>query len=450
MSHNFIVAKFGGSSMADYISMQHSADIVLQKPAIRLVVLSASAGVTNQLYLLAEGQCKKKRIAILSKIIQMQEAIIKRLIDQKVIRNKINHILKNIQALSKIAEFSQSSERTDKLISYGELMSSLLFVEILRERKVEVEWFDVRKVMRTDACFGSAEPKISILKELVQHQLKPLILEVLIVTQGFIGQEEKGRTTTLGRGGSDYTAAILGEALNVKRIDIWTDVSGIYTADPRLVPSAKRIDKITVKEAFTMATCGAKILHPATLLPVVRGDMSIFIGSSKHPGAGGTIVCHKIHDLPLFRALALRSQQTLLTLHNVYLLDTFCFFEAVCKLLIRHGIHLDLIMRSEVKLAVTLDTSWSFVMTSNLLNPVLLTELTNFCKLEVEENLALVSIIGNKLSQFDSSKRKILSLLDLCNIRMVFNSYPQFTLCFLTPTDNAERIIQLLHYKIFE
>ncbi|VFP86611.1 Lysine-sensitive aspartokinase 3 [Candidatus Erwinia haradaeae] len=450
MSHNLIVAKFGGSSMADYISMQHSANIVLKNPAIRLVVLSASAGVTNQLCLLAVGQHKKQRTSILSQLVQMQEAIINRLIHQEVIRNKITCILSNIQALSKTAEFLQSSELTDELISYGELMSSLLFVEILRERKVVAEWFDVRRVMRTDACFGSAEPKLSMLKELVQHQLKPLVSKALIVTQGFIGQEEKGRTTTLGRGGSDYSAAMLGEALNVKRIDIWTDVSGIYTADPRLVPSAKRIDKITVKEAFTMATFGAKVLHPGTLLPAVRSNMSIFIGSSKHPTAGGTVVCHENHNLPLFRALVLRSHQTLLTLHNIYILDTFGFFETVCQLLIRHGIHLDLIMRSEVKLAVTLEETWSFVIASDLLNPTLLTELAACCKLEVEENLALVSIIGNKISRVKSTDQKLLSLLDSCNIRMVFDSYPQFALCFLAPTNDAKQIIQMLHYKIFE
>lgn len=146
-------------------------------------------------------------------------------------------------------------------------MSTLLFVEILRERDVQAQWFDVRKVMRTNDRFGRAEPDVAALAELAALQLLPRLNDGLVITQGFIGSENKGRTTTLGRGGSDYTAALLAEALHASRVDIWTDVPGIYTTDPRVVSAAKRIDEIAFAEAAEMATFGAKVLHPATLSP---------------------------------------------------------------------------------------------------------------------------------------------------------------------------------------
>lgn len=133
-------------------------------------------------------------------------------------------------------------------------MSTLLFVEILRERDVQAQWFDVRKVMRTNDRFGRAEPDVAALAELAALQLLPRLNEGLVITCGFIGSENKGRTTTLGRGGSDYTAALLAEALHASRVDIWTDVPGIYTTDPRVVSAAKRIDEIAFAEAAEMAT----------------------------------------------------------------------------------------------------------------------------------------------------------------------------------------------------
>jgi len=206
-------------------------------------------------------------------------------------------------------------------------MSSKLFVEILKEKQKNAIWFDVRKVMRTDDKFGKAVPKIDEIKQLCCAHLKSLNPETIVVTQGFIGSESTGKTTTLGRGGSDYTAALLGEALNATQIDIWTDVAGIYTTDPRITSGAKRIDEISFAEAAEMATFGAKVLHPATLVPAVRSNIPVFVGSSKAPQAGGTIVynTHSIKsELPSFRALALRRKQTLLTLTSLNMLHGNC------------------------------------------------------------------------------------------------------------------------------
>lgn len=289
-----VVSKFGGTSVADFDAMNRSADIVLSDANVRLVVLSASAGITNLLVALAEGLEPGERFEKLDAIRNIQFAILERLRYPNVIREEIERLLENITVLAEAAALATSPALTDELVSHGELMSTLLFVEILRERDVQAQWFDVRKVMRTNDRFGRAEPDVAALAELAALQLLPRLNEGLVITQGFIGSENKGRTTTLGRGGSDYTAALLAEALHASRVDIWTDVPGIYTTDPRVVSAAKRIDEIAFAEAAEMATFGAKVLHPATLLPAVRSDIPVFVGSSKDPRAGGTLKVIKL------------------------------------------------------------------------------------------------------------------------------------------------------------
>ncbi|MBP2196034.1 lysine-sensitive aspartokinase 3 [Pantoea cypripedii] len=449
MSQTLIVAKFGGTSVADFAAMNRSADVVLSNANTRLVVLSASAGVTNLLVSLSEGQEQAQRAYLLDEIRRIQYAIIDCLQAPDVIRDEIDRMLENITMLSEAAALATSNALTDELVSHGELMSTLLFVEILRERKVNAEWFDVRKVMRTSDRFGRAEPDVAVLKEQSAALLQPRTEQALVITQGFIGSESKGRTTTLGRGGSDYTAALLGEALQAARIDIWTDVPGIYTTDPRVVPAAKRIDEITFEEAAEMATFGAKVLHPATLLPAVRSDIPVFVGSSKDPAAGGTRVCNETQDPPLFRALALRRKQTLLTLHSLNMLHARGFLAEVFAILARHSISVDLITTSEVSVALTLDTTGSTSTGDSLLTQALLTELSSLCRVEVEENLALVAIIGNSLSKACGVGKEVFGVLEPFNLRMICYGASSYNLCFLVPGGDAEEVVRTLHMNLF-
>ncbi|MDQ1212707.1 lysine-sensitive aspartokinase 3 [Pantoea anthophila] len=450
MSQTLIVAKFGGTSVADFEAMNRSADVVLQDASTRLVVLSASAGITNLLVSLAEGQPAAQRAVLLDDIRRIQYAIVDRLQRPAVIRDEIDRMIDNISMLSEAASLATSSALTDELVSHGELMSSLLFVEILRERQVNAEWFDVRRVLRTDDRFGRAVPDVDVLATQATEQLQPRIAQALVVTQGFIGSESEGRTTTLGRGGSDYTAALLGEALHAARVDIWTDVPGIYTTDPRVVPTAKRIDEITFEEAAEMATFGAKVLHPATLLPAVRRGIPVFVGSSKDPAAGGTRVCNETRNPPLFRALALRRKQTLLTLHSLNMLHTFGFLAELFNILARHSVSVDLITTSEVSVALTLDTTGSTSTSASLLTQALLTELSSLCRVEVEEDLALVAIIGNQLSKACGVGKEVFGVLDPFNLRMICYGASSYNLCFLVPGNDAESVVRTLHRNLFE
>ena len=447
---SFVVAKFGGTSVADYDAMNRSADVVLADPNTRLVVLSASAGVTNLLVSLSEGLEATERFVKLDALRKIQFNILERMQNPNVIREEVERLLENITTLAEAASLATSTALTDELVSHGELMSTLLFVEILREREVQAQWFDVRKIMRTSDRFGRAEPDVDVLAELTTQQLTPRLAEGIVITQGFIGSEAKGRTTTLGRGGSDYTAALLGEALHATRVDIWTDVPGIYTTDPRVVSAAKRIDVIAFEEAAEMATFGAKVLHPATLLPAVRSDIPVFVGSSKDPKAGGTLVCKKTENPPLFRALALRRRQTLVTLHSLNMLHSRGFLAEVFGILARHNISVDLITTSEVSIALTLDTTGSTSTGDTLLTQSLLIELSELCRVEVEENLALVAIIGNKLSRACGVGKEVFGVLDPFNIRMICYGASSYNLCFLVPADQAELVVQKLHQNLFE
>jgi aspartate kinase len=162
-------------------------------------------------------------------------------------------------------------------------MSSLLFSEVLKEKGASAVNFDVRKVLRTDDTFTNATPDVSAIKELAQSLLVPEIKDNIVVTQGFVGADSQGRTTTLGRGGSDFTAALLAEALGAQTCEIWTDVIGVYTTDPRITDQARPLPELSFEEAAEMATFGAKVLHPATMEPALRQNIKVFVGSSREP-----------------------------------------------------------------------------------------------------------------------------------------------------------------------
>ncbi|SCC21359.1 lysine-sensitive aspartokinase 3 [Kosakonia oryziphila] len=447
---HIVVAKFGGTSVADFDAMSRSATIVLADKDVRLVVLSASAGVTNILVELSAGLDSRERLDKIETLRTIQYNIISRLKQQDAIRQEIDHLLDNISRLAEEAFTMRSAALSDALVSHGELMSSLLFVEVLRERDVETEWFDARKVIRTTDCFGCAEPVLDATAERVERRLRPRTEQALVVTQGFIGREANGQTTTLGRGGSDYTASLLGEALHAARVDIWTDVAGIYTTDPRLVSRAQRIGQISFSEASEMATFGAKVLHPATLLPAMRKNIPVFVGSSKYPSAGGTLVCRDTENPPRYRALAVRRQQTLMKLHCEQGQSACRFLADTFALLARHDVAVDSITTSETSIALILNAASATSGESRLLTTSLLTELSSHCRVEVETGLALVSLIGNSLSQAEGVCHEVFAGLEKHPVRLICHGVSRHSLGFLLPADAADDAVKALHHRLFE
>ncbi|MGL4472423.1 MAG: lysine-sensitive aspartokinase 3 [Aeromonas hydrophila] len=445
------VAKFGGTSVANAAAMNNCADVVLANPTTRVVVLSASAGVTNLLVALAQGDLDEAgQEAQLARLTEIQQAILTELGDPGELSDLIHGQLGEIRTMARQAHLHTDAELADRIIACGELMSTRLFTELLRQRGVKACWQDARQLLRTDSRFGKASVDLAATRALCQAALGPLLGDSLIITQGFIGADGDGRTTTLGRGGSDYSAALLAEALDAGSIEIWTDVPGIYTTDPRLVTRARPIPEISFVEAAEMATFGAKVLHPATLQPAVRQNIPVFVGSSKDPAAGGTWIRASTRTNPLFRAVALRRNQVLVTLHSLNMFHAYGFLAEVFGILARHRISVDLITTSEVSVSLTLDHTGSQSNGEPILGDKVLAELGQLCKVQVETGLALVALIGNRMSEAAGVGSQVFDAIREHNIRMICYGASAHNLCFLVKEDEAGHIVNRLHQELLD
>lgn len=447
------VAKFGGTSVANYEAMQNCANVVLSNPNTHVVVLSASSGVTNLLVALANGNLDKQaQEETIQKIIAIQENILEGLGHPAYLVEEINKHIHDIRALAHEATLQTNSALVDRIISNGELMSTKLFTELLKQRGVNTSWFDIRKVMRTDNNFGKAAPVIEVIRTLAQEELAKLAREQIVITQGFIGSNAEGRTTTLGRGGSDYSAALIGEAIDATEVEIWTDVPGIYTTDPRLVSTAKPIPEITFEEAAEMATYGAKVLHPATIQPAVRRNIPVFVGSSKDPRAGGTWIKTETDSKPTFRAVAMRKNQVLLTLKSFKMVGACGFMATIFSIFAKHGLSVDLVTTSEVSVAITIDNGFSGGSSDgkSSLSDALLNDLREVCNVTVEDNLTLIAIIGNEMSYSTGTGSKVFSAIFDVNIRMICYGASLHSLCFLVDAKDGDEVIKRLHVHLID
>ena len=448
---SLVIAKFGGTSVSDYSSMVNCARIVIDNPNTKLVVLSASSGVTNLLVELTQPSITdKQRAEKLAQITQIQYGIVDKLPRSEALSTQIDTLISAATHLSEALVLNRSKKVIDELLSIGEQCSSLLFSHVLRQQGQPAQVFDIRAVMRTDSNFGKAEPILDEIATRATASIVPLFDEDVVVTQGFIGANEQNQTTTLGRGGSDYSAALLAEALNAETVEIWTDVAGIYSTDPRLAPDAKAIEEISFNEAAEMATFGAKVLHPATILPAVRKGIQVFVGSSKAPEHGGTWIRSRIESVPTYRAVAIRRDQTLLNLHSFNMLHTHGFLAEVFAILARHKISVDLITTSEVNVSLTLDKTGSDSSGHNLLTSELLQELELHCNVKVETNLCLVAIIGNKIPVTTGICNQVFEVLSDFNIRMSSFGASEHNLCFLISEHDTAEVVKVLHKNLFE
>jgi len=446
----FNVAKFGGTSVANFEAMSLCAAVIENNPETKLVVSSACSGVTNLLVELANGvQDANQRLSIIKQLADIHHAIIDKLADPLQVEKEVHSILDMVASVAEAASFQASKKLTDHLVACGELMSTFILTQLLRERGMDAIRFDIREVLRTDDHYGRAEPQLEQIQQLAQEKLTPLCLQHVVVTQGFIGADEQGNTTTLGRGGSDYSAALIAEAVQASGLEIWTDVPGIYTTDPRIAPKAAPIAEISFSEASEMANFGAKILHPSTLLPALRHDIPVFVGSSKEPEKGGTWIRKRVESSPLFRALTLRCNQTMVTLRSASMFHAYGFLSKVFEILAKHKISVDLITTSEISVSLTLDKTDTSGGAPELPQAVRL-ELEELCKVEVEHNLCLVALIGNNMSESKGYAKQVFSTLEDFNLRMICYGASPHNLCFLLHESVSKAAIQKLHQDLFE
>ncbi|WP_261903532.1 lysine-sensitive aspartokinase 3 [Vibrio fortis] len=447
---SFNVAKFGGTSVANFEAMSRCAAIIENNPNTKLVVSSACSGVTNLLVELANGvQDQTRRQELMSQLMEIHHAILDQLAEPMSVEKEIHLILDNIASAAEAASFQSSAKLTDHLVACGELMSTHLFAQILRERGVSSVRFDIREVLRTNDAYGKAEPQLEQISQLAQEKLIPLCQEHVVITQGFIGADDEGNTTTLGRGGSDYSAALIAESVLASGLEIWTDVPGIYTTDPRIAPKASPIPEISFSEASEMANFGAKILHPSTLVPALRHQIPVFVGSSKEPEKGGTWIRQQVESSPLFRALALRCNQTMVTLRSANMFHAYGFLAKVFEILAKHKISVDLITTSEISVSLTLDQTDTSGGAPEL-PEVVRKELEELCTVEVEHNLCLVALIGNNMSESKGYAKQVFSTLEDFNLRMICYGASPHNLCFLVHESVSRSAIQKLHQELFE
>jgi aspartate kinase len=449
-----VVSKFGGTSMGDAACMLRSAEVSL-KQNDSIVVVSATSGTTNDLIELgktAQGKTWPEAEAILAKIRTKHLNIAKDLNISDASHANLEILFEEKESLARGIHLLRdcSAKAMDTLMSLGERMSSLLFAEamqkVLTKNNIakKSELLDVRDVLRTDDAYGKARPLTAEIISLCAKRLSPLRdFKTVYVTQGFIGRTEDGMTTTLGRGGSDYSAAILAEGVSADILEIWTDVAGIATTDPRLCPKATPIDEISFKEASELATFGAKILHPATLLPAVRKNIPVFVGSSFESGAKGTWVRKEVDAYPLIRAMALRKKQVLVTLSTPEMLHAHGFLFQIFKIFNDHKVSIDAITTSEISVSVTLDDS-------ALLNKKLISDLSEIADVQVEENLALVSLIGNNINHTPGLGKKVFETIADINVRMICLGASKHNFCFIVNEDQGPIAIQKLHQAFIE
>ena len=446
----FNVAKFGGTSVANFEAMSRCASIIENNPNTKLVVSSACSGVTNLLVELANGvQDQDKRQQVLEKINAIHEDVLAQLKEPQETKQQVQSILDSVASAAEAASFQSSKKLTDHLVACGELMSTYLLTQLMKERGINAVRFDIRDVLRTDGNFGKAEPQVADIFALAQEKLVPLCQNYVVVTQGFIGSDNEGNTTTLGRGGSDYSAALIAESVQAAGLEIWTDVPGIYTTDPRIAPKASPIPEISFSEASEMANFGAKILHPSTLVPALRHDIPVFVGSSKEPEKGGTWIRHQVESSPLFRALALRANQTMVTLRSANMFHAYGFLAKVFEILAKHKISVDLITTSEISVSLTLDQTDTSGGAPELPEAVR-KELEELCKVDVEHNLCLVALIGNNMSESKGYAKQVFGTLEDFNLRMICYGASPHNLCFLLDESESKAAIQKLHLELFE
>jgi len=446
----FNVAKFGGTSVANYDAMNRCAKIIEKNRDTKLIVSSACSGVTNLLVELANGvQDEQRRRTIIEQLEDIHYAIIDNLADPLHTEQAVASLLKSIASAAEAASFQSSDKLTDTIVAYGERMSTHLLTQVLKERGINAIRFNIRDIMRTNSTYGKAEPELENIAKLAQEKLVPLCESHVVVTQGFIGADIEGNTTTFGRGGSDYSAALIAESVKAAGLEIWTDVPGIYTTDPRIVTKASPIQEISFSEASEMANFGAKILHPSTLVPALRHGIPVFVGSSKEPEKGGTWIRQKVESSPLFRALALRCNQTMVTLRSPNMFQAYGFLANVFKILAKYKISVDLITTSEVSVSLTLDQTNTSGGAPELPAQAQ-EELEELCVVEIEQNLCLVALIGNNMSECKGYAKKVFSTLEAFNLRMICYGASPHNLCFLVRSNDSRKAVQELHKELFE
>ena len=447
-----IVMKFGGTSVQDAPAISTAIQVVChQLDRQPVVVLSAMGGSTNQLLKIAD-EAQKGHVdaaqAILERLKQRHSKVAGELLQGKMLseteaklHDHYHQISDIIQGLVLLGECTPRSK--DAIASFGERMSTLMFAQALAQRGVPSKLLDSRHFIRTDDQFTNARVLQDISFQETRTQIVPEIEASRVpILQGFIGSTSHGVTTTIGRGGSDLTASLVGAALDVEDIQIWTDVPGILTADPGVVTQVFKIKAMSFDEASELAYFGAKVLHPSTLLPAISRNIPVHVFSSSYIDQTGTLICStSVSSATPVKSIACKKGIVLLNIVSTRMLLAFGFLRRIFEVFDRYKTVVDVVATSEVSVSTTIDS------TQNL-DPIL-EELRTFGEVEVESKLAIICVVGDNLRSIPGIAARVFSAVRKINVPMISQGASRINVTFLVPEDRMAEAVRHLHEEFF-
>ncbi|MCE9594821.1 MAG: lysine-sensitive aspartokinase 3 [Planctomycetes bacterium] len=446
------ILKFGGSSLASAELLRQVAALVRAAlPDAPIVVLSASGKTTDALHAAARA-AERGDVAVAreraSEVRTHHAELARGLFGDSMPPELAAELDLECTALERrldgVALLRELSPRSlDAIVSAGELLSTRLFAAWLAREELDCEWFDARRVLRTDARFGSAEPDVARIRELCERELGPRVRPGrAIVTQGYIGSTAAGVTTTLGRGGSDWSAALLGAAVGASEVQIWTDVEGVYSADPRVVPAAHPIAELSFAEAAELAAFGAKVLHPATIQPAIERRIPVTVRHTARPnGRFTTIRAEAASGRPL-AGLASRSPVTLLTVTSTRMLAQAGFLARLFEVFGRHGASVDLVATAEVSVSSTLEPDAPL--------DAIRAELEPFARVDVVPDRAIVAVVGERLKLTPGTAARVLAAAGEVHIELISMGANEINLSLVVGREDEHELVRRLHAALLE
>ncbi len=438
--------KFGGSSVQNAAMIRRVLSIVANALARAPVLVSSAMGkTTDALVDVATAATVGDWEAAVARIDQIESSHRQAAEELALATTPVSALLDGLfdelrslaQGVFLIRECSPRSR--DALLSFGERLSTAIIAAAATVTGIDTTLVDARRMVRTDANFGAAAPVVEETNRLVRSAVTPAPGR-LVVTQGFIGSTEDGVTTTLGRGGSDYSATLIGAALDADVVEIWTDVSGIMTADPRVIPEAVSIATISYDEAAELAYFGAKVVHPSTIIPAVDRGIPVLVRNTMQPDALGTRIHTGVASSGV-RAIASKSGVTLITVRSSRMLNAFGFLHALFEVFDAHRVSVDLVATSEVSVSMTVDRD----------APVgrLLGDLERLGEVSIEHGKSIVCLVGRGLLQDAAFLSDVFGCVAPSPVRMIALGSSDINLSLVVSDEHAQSVLRSLHAHLF-
>src|SRR5712664_1025593 len=429
-----IVMKFGGTSVQDAKAIERVAHIVQGRLADRpVVVVSAMAKVTDSLLAMgkaAGGGDRKTALKMARALRERHYDTAGELLGTALFTEfhgdlgadfeDLDELLRGIGAVGEI------TPRTyDYVASFGEVLSSKIVAAAFTARGLPGAHVDSRQCLLTDSAYTRAVPQFEETNERLRKKVQPLVEGGKVpVMGGFIGSNRAGITTTIGRGGSDFTAAIVGAGLDAERIEIWTDVDGMMTTDPGICKDARRIKAISFEEAAELAYFGAKVLHPATLLPAIQGNIPVLVLNSRNPKCEGTRITATAHKSKnLFKAIAAKKRITIVDVVATRMLMAHGFLKSIFEVFDRHKCPVDMVSTSEVSVSLTVD--------SNEAIPAIAADLQKLADVKYEGRKAIVCLVGENIRNTPGIAAKVFGAIPDPNIHMISQGASEINISFV-------------------